>query len=231
MTLLHYILVHTQYLALLIGLAIALPVVWGHRNKIGIKKPLSALGIGLFFLVASLFSAIVFAQIESKITGYPQRIGAISVLGEYLICPLILLAFSKISRLNTKGLFDCYALCAAVTLILMRINCIHAGCCQGICLPGSEMRVPVREIEIAFYALMFLWFLYRERKGYVEGTFFPLLMMLYGILRFILEWFREANTSSAFHLSHIWAIAAAVIGAGLYFGIRSRSKQNQSDEE
>ena len=228
---LHYILVHTQYLAVLCALVLAFPIVWFHRSKIGISRPLPVLGVCLFLCAASVFSVMAFAFFESRITGFPQRIGAISVLGVYLFCPLILLAFSKISRLNTKGLFDCYALCAAVTLILMRINCIHAGCCQGICLPGSEMRVPVREIEIAFYALMFLWFLYRERKGYVEGTFFPLLMMLYGILRFILEWFREANTSSAFHLSHIWAIAAAVIGAGLYFGIRSRSKQNQSDEQ
>ena len=229
----YYFQTHLQYVAVLCGLIIAFPIVWRHRERIGVKHPIPVLGICVYFLFASLISAWAFAFLEARISGFAWRVGSISVLGEYLICPLLLLAFAAICRLKKKGLFDSFAICAVITLVFMRINCIRAGCCYGVLIPGTEFRYPVREIEIVFYILMFIWFIYKERKGYAEGTFFPFLMMTYGILRFILEWFRDAYAPYPFHLhlAHIWAIMAAVIGAVIYFMMIKKSGRNLPEEE
>lgn len=223
---------HTQLLAVLCGLLVGYPFVWVRRERIGVKNPISVLAVCFAFSIASVFSALIFAVIEQYISGvlFP-RIGPISVLGVYLICPLLLLLVAKIFRLKISGFLDCFAVYASISLIFMRCNCLISGCCLGTLIPGTEMRYPTRQAEIIFYLLMILWFIHKERKGYVKGTFFPFLMMMYGIVRFILEWFRVADTPSAFHLSHVWAIMAAVIGAVIYFMMIKKSGRNLPEEE
>lgn len=223
-----FIQTHSQYFAVLCGLIVGFPFIWIRRERIGIERPIVVLGICLAYSVFSVFSALVFAAFEKLITGHSLMIGAISVLGVYLICPILLICFAKLSKVSLNGLFDCFAIYACISLVFMRINCLISGCCTGLMIPGLQTRYPVREIEILFYVLMIAWFLYKERKGYVEGMFFPFLMMAYGTLRFVLEWLRTADTTSAFHLSHVWAIIAALIGISLYFEIISRSKHSKS---
>lgn len=48
--------------------------------------------------------------------------------------------------------------------------------------------------------------------------------MAYGVFRFIVEFFRDQNTTSLFHLSHFWAVVSLCIGISIYVEISKKEK-------
>jgi phosphatidylglycerol:prolipoprotein diacylglycerol transferase len=83
---------------------------------------------------------------------------------------------------------DRFALLIPIPLILGRIGCLHAGCCQGIeCSFGKWPAVPV---EIAFQVLALLALLVLRAKRLQTGQHFHLYLIAYGLFRFGHEFMR-----------------------------------------
>ena len=61
-------------------------------------------------------------------------------------------------------------------------------------------------------------------RGRTGGRAYPVYMMAYGVFRFIVEFFRDQNTTSLFHLSHFWAVVSLCIGISIYVEISKKEK-------
>ena len=219
-----------MYLFVLAGLLAGVPVVWKFRDRAGIR---SAGGVALLcvvYSVSSVLSAMLFAYIEKLLSKEAAAgFGAISTYGIYLIGPFILLLVSLLLRWNGAGVMDLFALYAMPSLFLMRCHCLKAGCCFGLPLSDTGFKWPTRESEMIFYAIMF-WILWRMlKKNKVPGQLFPLLMISYGVFRFINQWFRDTGTTG-WHMSHTWSVVCAVIGLGLFVVFRVRASQKAKQE-
>lgn len=83
---------------------------------------------------------------------------------------------------------DRFALLLPIPLILGRLGCMSAGCCQGVACPfGSWPAVPV---EIGFQAVALTALLVMRAKGLAQGQHFHLYLLAYGTFRFAHEFMR-----------------------------------------
>lgn len=207
----------SKYIAVLLGLLAGFPLVWKRRARLGLKD---AWQVGLLCLAYSTFSvaaALVFAGVESLLSGEGFRLGAISTYGVYFFCPVFLLLLARALKKPGREWMDVFALYALPSLFLLRINCLISGCCGGRQIGSTGLHWPTREAEMVFYGILLLVLLRRERTGAQPGTAFPLLTAAYGAFRFMEEWFRTGTGGSLLHLAHGWSVLACILGLGFYF--------------
>ncbi len=223
MNLTSWLLNHSKYLALVLGVAAGFPLVLVRRNRLGIKNAGCALLLSVYFTFLSLTATMLLAVLESLLAGNKPNIGAVSVMGVYLFAPFGVLAAAKVCKWKKEDAFDVYALYAIPSLFLMRINCLVSGCCLGKKIGSSTLRFPTREMEMGFYVVLFILFLLREKDEKQRGTLFPFLMLTYGVFRFIIEWFREGAGATPLHLSHLWAVLIAIVGYAWYTERRKKA--------
>ena len=219
-----WLLAHSKYLALVLGVAAGFPLILVRRNRLGLKNAGGALLVSIYFTVLSLAATMLLAVIEALLSGSTPNLGAVSVMGVYLFAPFGILAAAKVFRWKKEDAFDLYALYAVPSLFLMRINCLISGCCLGKHIGSSSLRFPTREMEMGLYAVLFSLFLLRDKDKNQRGTLFPFLMLTYGVFRFIIEWFREGSGGIPLHLSHLWAVLIAVVGYAWYTERRKRAE-------
>ncbi len=123
-----------------------------------------------------------------------------------------------------------------------RIGCFLGGCCYGIEVPwgitfthslneqaNGVPRMPVQLFESGFEFLLFLvlWQLLRHDK--LKGRLLMLYLVLYGIFRFIIEYFRgDDYRGFIFGLSTSQFISIfVVIGAGAYFAFKTMRREHE----
>ena len=212
----------TKYLAVAAGFAAGLPILLLVRQKLPWKNTQKSILLALAFSVVSTLAALLFALLEAVLSGRGVSFGAVSVYGVYLLAPFILLLLFRILRIPLSDGFDLFALYAPVSLIMMRVNCLFSGCCTGTVIPGTPLRWPVREAEIVFYLIVLIIFIRSEKHLKKAGRYFPLLLVSYGLFRFIIEWFRESEAASRLHPAHLWSVISVIAGFSILFEINSK---------
>lgn len=167
--------------------------------------PLSA---GL--VVYSVYAVKLFALIEA---GFDiSKSGGMSLYGVPFFTPILLFAGAKAAKRPTTEIFDIFTVNTVLICMGGRANCFFYGCCIGVEIPGTSFRVPTREIEMVFYFLLLLYLVPRVYKKQTHGAAFPIYMAGYGLLRFVLEFFRNTNFDTVFHPAHFWSLLCAVMG-------------------
>jgi len=224
---LEMVLDYTKYIALFLGILAGFPIVWQRRNRLGKINAFQTLLVCIAFSICSTISAMLFAGIESIISGHGFTVTSISTYGIYFICPLMLMLLAKVCNLRISNIFDIFALYALPSLFFLRCNCLISGCCGGKEIFDTGIHWPTREAELIFYIVMLIFLLKREKKNVSGGTLFPLLMVSYGSFRFIEEWFRISSGAGAVHPAHIWSLIAAAIGLSIYFELQSPKRMNR----
>lgn len=145
----------------------------------------------------------------------------------FLMTPLYYL-WAKLTKRNIPLAMDVVSVCIIGGLVAGRINCLISGCCEGLPLfYGSEMRWPLREIELIYCAIFVVIAVPKVLKKCSYGLGVPTFMVSYGMLRFVMEWVREEYTGSLgnFHLAHIWSLISIVVGAGIYIYLSKSHKK------
>ncbi len=182
----------------------------------------AAIVLAVLHTLAGVFCVKTFAGLENL--SNPLDAG-MSLFGAIFFLPLFYLAGSKIFRRDIAYVFDVFCLCVMIALMCVRCNCIVNGCCMGHFIAGTSMHWPTRQIEIAFWAVMLIWFLSKKKRGYIKGSLYPLMMMVYGVFRFFIEFLRDENAViGGFHFGHIWAVVAFIAGSAFYFILVERQK-------
>ena len=214
---------NSVYIAVLAGLIIGTPLIMPLEKADTKKGRWRAVPHAAVFSVVSVVSVLLFASFEKVISGEGFSIGAVSTYGVYLIAPIFLLL---IFRQDRALRFDQFAIYALPSLFLQRVRCLFTGCCYGKLMAGSELRWPVRESELVFYAVLLIVLIYMYNCGKLKsGTLFPVLMISYGTFRFLNEFFRD-NGAGLFHMAHMWSIITLIIGVCLYIELSPNEGNN-----
>lgn len=142
----------------------------------------------------------------------------LSFYGAVLLVPVIFLLVAKVLRLPYGELMDFCAPAEAAMLVIMKIQCEMTGCCGGRFLYFDKANNPVyfpsrmAELCTAIVIMVVLMLLMRKPKN--RGKIYPLFLLIYGVSRFILNWFRHTNPFIwILPAGNFWSLVAIGIGA------------------
>lgn len=174
----------------------------------------AAIPLAIFHTVFGVLTVKVFAFLE---TGFDKAtLGNMSLFGGVFFMPVAYWLGAKLFKRPMKETFDVFTPCMIFTVMCARINCILSGCCTGLIIPGTQLRCPTRELELVYYIVMLILLIPRVKKDENPGTCYPLYMASYGAFRFVIEFFREADSAGLFHRAHLWAMITLLLGASIY---------------
>lgn len=191
-----------------------------YRGRLKIKWYMVLL-LSVLHTVCGVLSVKIFAFLEGG------EIGNMSLFGGIFFMPLLYGLGAKLSKRSAKDVFDVFTVCMIFTVMCARINCIIAGCCAGLPIPGTQLRYPTRELEIFYYIVMLLLLIPRIKKNILPGSAYPLYMASYGVFRFIIEFFRTSSTERLLHPAHLWAALAFAAGFSIYIELENRNRKKR----
>ncbi len=211
-------------LLLILGTAFACFWLVKRREDLNIKW-WDAIILGVLHTMIGLLFVKIFAVLE---TFDFSKAGSMSLFGGVFFMPILYILGAKLFKRNIGMVTDIFTPCMIFTVMCARVNCIISGCCLGAYIPGMDgWRYPTREAEIIFYILLLSYFMFWKKKNEVVGTRYPLYMAAYGTFRFVCEFFRESDSEILFHLSHLWAVVAVIVGISFYTELKSRQRKNK----
>lgn len=201
-----FIISNKLYIILAVATAFGYFWISQFKKKLRIKEWM-ALVISVLHTLIGVLCVKLFAFLESGNDG-------MSLYGAIFFLPIIYFVCAKLTKRNVADVFDVFTICTAMTLMFSRFNCLIAGCCTGLIIPGTEaFRFPTREAEILFYIVLYIILRKKVCKQKYSGKIYPYYMVSYGAFRFITEFFRESEmTYGWFHISHIWSLLSVAIG-------------------
>ena len=209
-------------LLVLLGAGTIFSAVWLNllRKRLSLSWYAATLLAVLHTLIGVL-SVKSFAFLES---GFQRNaLGNMSLFGGVFFMPLVYWLGAKLAKRPYRDVFDVFTPCMIFTVMCARINCILSGCCQGLIIPGlNGMRFPTRQAEILLYLILLAILCPKIFRDKLHGTGYLIYMMSYGAFRFIIEFFRDAETNALFHLAHLWALLTLIVGISLYAEISAK---------
>jgi len=150
------------------------------------------------------------------------------IWGSILLLIVVIGIVAKMTKIDFAKAYDISAVATLIAGIIVRIACLSDGCCGGIpIIPGGSFRWPLVEMEMLLDIILVVYFWNRVYKGKTKGLAYPIFVLIYGVFRFIVEWFREEYTGELwiFHLAHIWSLLAIVGSAVTIYLIKKHNKQ------
>lgn len=199
----------TVWIALALGTVVMLAIMLICRRWLPMEK-LKTAAFAVLLTVCGLASVKIMAFVESGSWGGQSFFGAV------FLEPLFLLLLAVILREKWETLLDLSAPSICGMLMIMKLECLRSGCCNGRILykdAGTVIRFPSQLVElIAALALaVFLILLIREAKQ--KGKIYPIFMVSYGAVRFVLNLFRD-TTPFVWILpaGNFWSLIAIAVG-------------------
>ncbi|MBI2989658.1 MAG: prolipoprotein diacylglyceryl transferase [Candidatus Magasanikbacteria bacterium] len=204
-----------------LGMFLGLYIVHQRAKKKGLE-PQILVDAGLWMIIGGLVGARIFHVLfyePGLYISHPFEIiriwhGGMSSYGSFFGAGLALFLFVKKRKLSKALIFqsiDIFAYGALFGWILGRVGCFmihdHLGkpcnCFLAIQTPdGPRLEMALLEI-LGLIPLAVFFFVLRKKKK-VQGWFAAVLFAYYGILRFILDFFRaspaDANITSSFYI-------------------------------
>ena len=132
--------------------------------------------------------------------------GGLTFYGGFLLAVETGILYLRRYRLPVWKMADLFAPSVALGLFFARLGCFMAGCCYGketalpwgvtFSHPQSLARLgvrlhPTQLYEAAGCFCLFLFLARGEKKKSYEGEIFWLFILLYSLLRFLIEFFRD----------------------------------------
>lgn len=154
--------------------------------------------------------------------------GGVSFFGSVYLIPLVMPLVGMLFRLRSGQTMDVCGPCVAIMIGCMRVNCFLSGCCGGVetCLGDFCFSWPTQALDsIGDFAILF-WLLRLEAMGKAEGTLYPLFMLAYGTMRFLLEFLRD-TPKDWLYLSHgQWFALISILCAATWTWLAAKNLRN-----
>ena len=164
-----------------------------------------------------------------------QTFGGENNVRLFIYVPLISFIVCKLFRIKWKKMCDFLAPCMVLTQGIGHFGCIFPGCCAGY--PSSwglynireqQILFPIQLLEAITAILITVFLVYRSKKREyaVDGLQYPIMLLQFGLTRFIWEFFRNNEkvwmgcSSLAFH-----ALFAFVIGVVAYIIVKRKNEE------
>jgi len=164
----------------------------------------SYIGGKIGFIIFNLpIKSLILNPIELLITIVSPSEGGLTIIGAIIAAIIAIFLSSKHYGLDFITVMDLFSLVALVSISIGRIGCLMAGCCYGKacyhCLVTIDLqgvpRYPTQLMESIFSFIGFLYLRKIYHKNYKRGIIFTKFLIIYGIIRFIVEIFRESQTA------------------------------------
>lgn len=189
------------------------------RNKFHIPL-FKTICIFVLLVLLGVFSTYLLFFIENG------KWGGMSFFGAVLFVPLWFIGLAKLFKITYPMMMDFVAPPGLLMFAVLKINCAVTGCCQGRMLWYSAENQPIffpsPIVETITTILLVGALLYVERKGKTENKLYPISLVAYGVLRFILNFFRAPENPFLFGLQkgNVWALVAIISGMTWLLWIR-----------
>ncbi len=183
--------------------------------------------VSVVYFVLSLILVKFWALLE---VGFDvSKAANMRLFGANFILPVISYFAAKLTKRDPALVVDIMGVCGTIGLFVVRVNCLIHGCCDGVLItPNGTARWPLVEMEILLCVVLCLLFWNKVYKRKTKGEAYPVIIFVYGIFRFIIEWAREEYTGQIgiFHLAHIWSLLAIIGSAIAIYLIKKHNKQD-----
>lgn len=179
----------------------------------------------LLLLITGIAGAKLLFFFESGLKSFSGMsfFGAVYLV--LLLMPLVGFAF----KLKPADSLDACAPCVAAIVGFQRFGCFCAGCCGGISIGASGMVWPTQLME-GFGDMAILCFLLTmEGKKLNRGRGYPSFLIIYGMMRFVIEFVRDTS-KDWLGLSHGQWFSIAGIGIALLMIIGDMAWRKQGKE-
>lgn len=191
-----------------------------------------AVFLTILVYVVSTFWMMVLCWVENGFKNF----GANNIVRVFIWVPVFTWPVSKLLKLDFKTCCDYLSPCLCVVHGVAHLGCIFAGCCHGypwkygVFNPALGIKTfPIQPIEalIAILIVIIIWVRQKKHDFRVDGESFPLMLMLYGYTRFLLEFARDNNkiflgiSDLAIH-----ALIMALVGTAWYFTAREYNRKH-----
>lgn len=193
-------------------------IFYGHRKGLNI---LTGIVLSIIILIIEIIGAKLLYIIENFNSLGENKItfAGFSLLGVFFSLPIILTIVSKIFKLHYLKLLDFVIIGVFIELGFYRIGCMMEGCCGGFTFPygiiGNDglRYFPTQVIESVFdFLLAFILFKYFKSPNFIDGEKFFYGVIIYSLIRFILEFTRiRVNIIFNFSSSHILCLVLIII--------------------
>lgn len=140
-------------------------------------------------------------------------LGGVSFFGSVFLIPLLMPLIGFLFRLKPGQTMDVCGPCVAIMIGCLRVGCFLQGCCGGwrVELGAFSFCWPTQAVDSIWDFAILMWLLNLEQEGKGKGTLYPLFMISYGVMRFLLEFLRD-TPKDWLYLSHgQWFSVGAVL--------------------
>ena len=190
-----------------------------------------------FVIIVYLLSFVWMFFLYWVMTGFKQW-GGNNIVRIFVWVPVFAYPVCKIMKLDYQTMCDYIAPLFCVQHGVSHFGCIFEGCCHGYPWePGiynHQLGVntfPNQPIEALVAVGIVIYIFMREKKqNFVpDGLNFPLMLMLFGYSRFLLEFARD-NEKLFLGISELalWALFAGLVGTAWYATVKERNRRKAS---
>lgn len=217
-------------LVLALGMSAPVPLCLLRRRRYG----LSYLKLLLIFLVVSASGGIGAAL--GGWAGGGDLTGK-RLYGLMLMDTVTLLCTHRLFGLSIAQMGDFIAAPVILSCASAKIDCILQDCCYGLVLKplpeaGRAIRFPSAVVELCVWAVLALVLLLLERKKKLKGLMWPLATIAFGILRFIVDFFRGSASDKrpfcpGITMGQFWSLVCLAVGVVFLVFMIVRKKKEQ----
>ena len=206
---------------MLFGFATTLLLGWFRRKAYGLPGWAAVVIPVAFFLLAFAGGKLLYL-LENLNTALTHGIGldGMSLFGAIF---LVLAAGALAGRFGPVPMGVLLDYCTPFGLVLLacvRMGCFFQGCCGATTLwlsNNTPLILPVQLFEVVLDLLLLELCFRLETSHFCQGLLYPVFLMGYGVIRFLLEFLRNTPKDWLF-LSHgqVFALTSILLGVLLY---------------
>lgn len=198
-----------------VGLGLMVWLLWSRKSIYNIKSWKIIVFIITLPIIGFSGAKLLYIVENYQEVRAGENVG-MSFFGTVFIVPVIMPLIGKMMGVPIRKTLDICIPGGIAVLGCIRVNCFITGCCSGILVYGFGTWFPL-PVQL-FESIGDFWILVRilrwEELHSVEGRIYPVFLVFYGILRFILEWIRITE-KTWIGMSHGQWFSIAAIAVGL----------------
>lgn len=159
-------------------------------------------------------------------SGAAFSFSGVSFFGVLFFSPLVMPLFCRMLGVQKSQRLDLTAQAIPVMLFFVRIGCFLSGCCGGreAHLFGLRFFWPTQLLECIACAEILSLLVRQAKSGTLRGKGYPLLLILYSSIRFLLEFLRSSQPVLLGLTDGHWCALICVLWGTVWYLILTRKE-------
>lgn len=226
-----FLTISTTKLMLLLGILSMGVIIWTQRRRYDLNGG-QAVMFTLLLTVVGVSGVKLLYILENFKAFLATGEAGMSFFGAVFLIPLVMPVVGRFFRMNGRQTLDLCAPCVASIVGFMRVSCFLTGCCGGrvVHLMGRAFLFPAQLFELTGDFTVAYLLLMVPRFQNQEGKKYPVFLIFYGVMRFLLELVR-INPKGLLGLTNgqWFSLVGIVLGLGMLRCIKKSSTEEEHE--